>query len=224
MWLCFLGELKLSVMCKIAILERFALLGSGIRSILLSEVECVIIAQSKTATELLVSLGDKVPDVIIIDIMSTDNYGMKPLRKIRKELPRVPVLLIVSAHYADCFEEYIRLGVKGFIFNTSHGDELVAAIKKIKDGKEYFPNKVWKIFKDSIQLRKQKKGTDQRLTDREVSIVKLFSNGLTYKEIGAQLNISPRTVETHKRNILSKLKMSTTADMVKYAYRNNLLM
>lgn len=210
-------------MCKIAILERFALLGSGIKSILMNEVECVVVAQSKTSTELLANIGEKLPDVIIIDIMSTDNSGIKPLRKIRRALPRVPVLLIVSAHYADCFEEYIRLGVKGFIFNTSNGEELVTAIKKLKGGKEYFTNKVWKVFKDSIQLRKPTKSSNQKLTDREVSVIKLFSNGLTYKEIGAQLNISPRTVETHKRNILSKLKMHSTADMVKYAYRNNLL-
>ncbi len=210
-------------MCNIAILERFALLGSGIKAILKSKVECVVVAQSKTSTELLASLRDLMPDVIIIDIMSTDNSGMKPLRKIRRALPKVPVLLIVSSHYADCFEEYIRLGVKGFIFNTSNGEELVAAIKKLKNGKEYFPNKVWKVFKDSIQLGKQQKNTVQKLTDREVTVIKAFSNGLTYKEIGAQLNISPRTVETHKRNILAKLKMHSTADMVKYAYRNNLL-
>jgi len=210
-------------MCNIAILERFALLGSGIKAILKSKVECVVVAQSKTSTELLASLRDLMPDVIVIDIMSTDNSGMKPLRKIRRALPKVPVLLIVSSHYADCFEEYIRLGVKGFIFNTSNGEELVAAIKKLKNGKEYFPNKVWKVFKDSIQLGKQQKNTVQKLTDREVTVIKAFSNGLTYKEIGAQLNISPRTVETHKRNILAKLKMHSTADMVKYAYRNNLL-
>ena len=210
-------------MCNIAILERFALLGSGIKAILKSKVECVVVAQSKTSTELLASLGDLMPDVIVIDIMSTDNSGMKPLRKIRRALPKVPVLLIVSSHYADCFEEYIRLGVKGFIFNTSNGEELVAAIKKLENRKEYFPNKVWKVFKDSIQLGKQQKNTVQKLTDREVTVIKAFSNGLTYKEIGAQLNISPRTVETHKRNILAKLKMHSTADMVKYAYRNNLL-
>lgn len=210
-------------MCTVAILERYTLLGSGIRSILMNELQCVIIAQSKTSTELINSLGTRIPDVIIVDITSTDNSGIKPLRKLRREYPKVPVLLIVSINYADCFEEYIRLGVKGFIFNNSDGEELVSAIKKLKGGKEYFTNKVWKVFKDSIQNGKQQRSKTQKLTDREVSVVKLFSNGLTYKEIGAQLNISPRTVETHKRNILTKLKMNSTADMVKYAYRNNLL-
>lgn len=210
-------------MCKIAILERFALLSSGIRSILLNEEKCDVILQSKTAGGLISELGDNLPDIIIIDIISTDNSGIKPLKKIRRVYPKTPVLLIVSDSYADCFEEYIRHGVKGIIFNTSGGNELVKALKRLKDGKEYFPDKLWKVFKESIQMRKQHRNTDQKLTDREVLVMKLFSNGLTYKEIGARLNISPRTVETHKRNILSKLKIHTTADMVKYAFRNNIL-
>jgi len=210
-------------MCKIAILERYALLSSGIRSILLNEEKCDIIVQSGTAGELISNLAEDTPDVIIIDITSTDNSGIKPLKKIRRNYPKTPILLIVSASYADCFEEYIRHGVKGLLFNTSSGAELVKAIKKLREGKEYFPDKVWRVFKEAIQMRKQHRVVDQKLTDREVSVVKLFSNGLTYKEIGAQLNISPRTVETHKRNILAKLKIHTTADMVKYAYHHNIL-
>lgn len=210
-------------MCKIAIIERFTLLCSGIKSILLTEEQCKVIVQKKSASELIAALGNEFPDVIIIDIVSTDNSGLKPLRKIRRKYPKIPVLLILSEHYADCFEEYIRLGVKGFLFNTSDGDELVKAIRKLRNGQEYFPSIVWKIFKDSIQTGKQYRKTDQKLTEREISVIKLFSNGLTYKEIGARLNISARTVESHKRNILSKLKIQTTAEMVKYAYRNNLL-
>ncbi|WP_167617821.1 response regulator transcription factor [Maribellus sediminis] len=210
-------------MCKIAILERYALLSSGIRSILQVRKECELIVQAKSVHELVNSLNGSIPDVIIFNVISAENSGMKPLKNLRRKFPKVPVLLIVSEHYVDCFEEYIRMGVKGLLFNTSDGEDLVDAIKKLKQGKEYFPVKVWKVFKESIQSHKPLKVRDKTLTDREVSIVKLFSNGLTYKEIGAQLNISPRTVETHKRNILTKLKIHTTADMVKYAYRNNIL-
>ena len=100
---------------------------------------------------------------------------------------------------------------------------MVKAIRKLKDGGEYFNRTVWDIFKSSIQMRKYHKKADAKLTDREVAVLKLFSQGMSYKEIGASLNISPRTVETHKRNILSKLKIHSTADMVKYAYRNHMI-
>ncbi len=210
-------------MCKVAILERFTLFGSGIKSILQEEDRCNVIVQTETTDELFDELGETVPDVIIIDILHGDNSGIKPLKKIRRSYHNVPVLLIVSQDYVDCFEEYISMGVKGFIFNNSSGKELVKAIKKIENGGEYFGKKVWSIFKSSIQSHKYQKKSQHSLTDREVSVLKLFSNGLSYKEIGINLNISPRTVETHKRNILSKLKINSTADMIRYAYRNHIL-
>lgn len=209
-------------MCKIAILEQFTLLGAGIASILSDDKQCDVAIVARTKEELIRQLGKSIPDVIIIDVIHGDNSGVKSVKRIRRAFPNTPLLLIVSANYADCFEEYIRLGVKGFVFNNSDARELVKAIKKLKEGEDYFNSKVWKIFKSSIQSRKHKV-QDQRLTDREVSVLKLFSSGMTYKEIGSELNISPRTVETHKRNILAKLKINTTADMVKYAYRHHIL-
>ncbi|MCY1719286.1 response regulator transcription factor [Prolixibacteraceae bacterium Z1-6] len=210
-------------MCNIAILEGFSLYSSGLKSILQNTHDFDVIAEAVSASDLCSKIGDRLPHVVIIDIIHGDNSGIKPIRKIRRRFPKVPVLLIVSPHYSDCFEEYIRLGVKGFIFNNSDGTDFIKAIKKLKNGEEYFEKTVWNIFKTSIQSRKYTTKTTHKLTDREVSVLKLFSRGLTYKEIGASLNISPRTVETHKRNILSKLKINSTADMVKYAYRNHII-
>jgi len=211
-------------MCKIAIIEKFTLFGMGIESILHEKETFGIIVQAKNIDELIKKTKDKIPDVIIFDILHGENSGVKVLRKIRRKYPEVPVLLIVSQSYSDCFEEYIRLGAKGFVFNNSEGKELSDAIKKLKQGEEYFTKRVWDIFKDSIRARKYKKKEEQHLTDREEDVLKLFSQGMTYKEIGVNLNISPRTVETHKRNILSKLKISSTADMVRYALRNHILL
>lgn len=210
-------------MCKIAILERFLLFGIGIESILHEANKCEVIMQAESIDELIKKLRDGNPDVIVIDILHGDNSGVKALRKIRRTYPDIPVLLIVSQNYSDCFEEYIRLGAKGFVFNHSTADELIDAIKKLENGEEYFSKRVWDIFRTNIRARKYKKQNDQHITDREMDVLKLFSCGLSYKEIGAKLNISARTVETHKRNILAKLKINSTADMVRYAFRNHIL-
>lgn len=210
-------------MCKVAVLERFTLYGSGLIAILEEAEQCDVIVQAENIDGLLKIVEDLTPDVIIIDIIHGENSGIKPFKKIKRVCPYIPILLVVSQDYVDCFEEYIRLGAKGFIFNNSKGKDLVKAIKRLKEGEEYFGKPVWNIFKSSIQARKYKKSTNQQLSDREVSVLKLFSQGMSYKEIGSNLNISPRTVETHKRNILSKLKISSTADMVRYAYRNHII-
>jgi len=216
--------LKGNIMCKIAILERFSLFATGITSILHEEDEYDIIVNAESVNELIRILNNDVPHIIIFDILHSDNSGVKVIRKIRRTYPDVPLLLIVSQHYSDCFEEYIRLGVKGFIFNNAGKEELVDAINKLKNGEEYFTKRVWDIFKASIRARKYKKKEEEHLTDREMDVLKLFSQGMTYKEIGVNLSISPRTVETHKRNILSKLKINSTADMVRYAFRNHILL
>ncbi|QIA07035.1 response regulator transcription factor [Draconibacterium halophilum] len=210
-------------MCKIAILETFTFFASGIRAVLQGRNECDIVASATDCNGLFVQLKDAKPDVIIIDVIHGENSGMRTLKKVRRAYPKIPVLLILSQQYSDCFEDYIRLGAKGFIFNDASGEDLLEAIEQLKNGGEFFRKKVWDIFKSSIQKRKYHTQKEQKLTDREVTVLKLFCHGLSYKEIGRRLNISPRTVETHKRNILSKLKINTTADMVRYAFHNHLL-
>jgi len=212
-------------MCKIAILERFNLFGSGIKSMLEDADQFNVVIQADSVNKLIVGKGIEKPDVIIFDIIHDDNSGMKVLKRIKRTFPEVPVLLILSNNYADCFEEYIRLGVKGFVFHNSSGKELIKAIKKLNNGEEYFAMKVWDMFRSTIRARKVKTINieSNKLTEREITVLKLFTEGLSYKEIGVDLNISPRTVETHKRNILAKLKIQSTAEMIKYAYRNNIL-
>lgn len=210
-------------MCKIAILEQFALCSSGIRSIIENSGLCAVIWQANAVDKLVASLGSEKPDVVLFDVVHDENSGLKVLRKLNRTFAGVPILLILSKNYSDCFEEYIRLGVKGFVFINSSGEELVTAIKKLKNGEEYFPSRVWDIFRNSIRARKYRKKSEEQLSDREMTVLKLFTNGMSYKEIGDKLNISPRTVETHKRNILSKLKIRSTADMIRYAYRNKIL-
>lgn len=210
-------------MCKVAILDSFTLFASGIQSILNDTKECDVIVHATTTNDLVKELKRVIPDIIIIDVMHGDNSGMRSIKKIRRIYPKTPVLLILSAHYSDSFEEYIRLGVKGFIFSDATGKDLAEAIKKLKNGGEFFRKKVWDIFKTSIQKRKYGKKKTQILTDREVAVLKLFTQGHTYKEIGTLLNISPRTVETHKRNILSKLKINSTAEMVQYALHQHII-
>ena len=213
-------------MCKLAILENYSLFNSGIKPILERDGECEIIQVAKNIDEFMQKFITNKPDVIIVDIIHCENEGIKPLKKIRKSFSKIPILLIVSEDYANFFEEYIALGIRGFVFKDSSPKELIKAIKKLSKGEDYFHKNVWIILKDFIRTRKSGKNGKKNksvLTNREVSVVKLFSKGLTYKEIGSDLNISPRTVETHKRNILAKLNIRSTAEMVKFALNNHIL-
>lgn len=210
-------------MCKIAIIESFSLFSAGIKSILKDLKEVKVIAEAENVDLLIPLVRQNVPDLICFDVIHSGSTGIKPLKKIRRLFPKTPVLIIINANYADFLEEYIHIGIKGCVFSNAGSEELLTATNNLKAGNEYFPIEVWKILKNAIQSRKSTSKKSDKLTDREIAVLKLFTQGLTYKEIGLKLNISSRTVETHKNNILSKLKIHTIADMIKYAYHNELL-
>ena len=212
-------------MCKIIIVDNYPLFSSGLTSILKIYTDFTILCEVRNADDLRRIGQDLNPDVIIIDILHLDNGGIKPIKKIRKTYPSKPILLILSDNYNIYFEEYIRSGVKGFIFKEAKPEEFINAIKKLHGGEDYFSNKVWMLLKELIRSQstnvKQKTGSFN-LSDRELSVLKHFCQGLTYKEIGNRLHISSRTVESHKKNIQSKLNLKSTVEMVKFAMANNI--
>ncbi len=209
--------------CKIAILENYALFSSGIKSLLHAADDLEVIAEGINPESLSLHLFHKIPDIILIDMMHCTNAGLSTVKKTKNYFPKIPLLLITNHDYSECFKDYLKYGTKGFIFTDDKPEELVSAIKNICLGKVHFGKKVYKklaVIKLPKKLRGRPPG-DASLTNREIDVLKLFCDGLTYKEIGKKLYISARTVETHKNNIMNKLKVSTRAEMIKYATRNH---
>ncbi len=210
-------------MCNIVVLENQQLYKAGLKSLLRDLDEIQVVADSHNVEEIKQQLGKIIPDLILVDLFRREDPGNKLLKKVFRVFPKVPVLIITNEEAAENFEEYIRLGVNGFVFTSSNQDEFLKAIKMLAHGEEYYPDEVWKFLKKAIRSQKSATKQDNKLTGREIAVLRSFAKGLTYKEIGNELNISSRTVETHKKNILAKLKVHTTADMIKYAYHNNLV-
>jgi len=209
----------LETTCKIAILDNYVLFSSGIKSILHSSYEIEVIAEGVSPDDLALLLQDHTPDIILINILHCLNGGIKTVKKTRKFFPGIPFLLITSNDFADCYHDFLECGVKGFIYTTDSPSALIESIKSICNGKDDLIKE--NISMDTPQGHHQFK--KYVLTERETEVLKLFCSGLTYREIGDRLFISHRTVESHKKNILSKLNITSTAEMVKYATRNKLI-
>ena len=211
-------------MCYIAILENYSLFCSGIKSVLEEAGECKIVYEAKTITDFMNKLKVEKPDVIIFDIIHCLDDGISTIKKIRRKTSKTPILLVLSTDYSDFFEEYISLGVNGFVFNDASREKLIKAIKAVKNGDDHFPPRVWQLLKKYLRTKKVAASYEDKrmLTNREITILKLFCKGYTYKEIGVKLNISPRTVETHKKNIQTKINARSTAEMIEFAYQNKL--
>jgi DNA-binding NarL/FixJ family response regulator len=165
------------------------------------------------------------PDVILLDLIHYKASGIESLERLRSEHPDIPVLLLINEDFADSFRDFILMGITGIVYGDASLSELIRAIDTVATGNEYFPNGIFKILRATLQYDRVNLKTLRHqyiLTPKEAAVCKLFCGGLTYKEIGIALNISPRTVETHKRNIFAKLKIKSTAELVKYAIIHNL--
>ena len=213
-------------MCRIAILENYSLFCSGIKPVLAKIDDFEIVAEAKKVSDLLPLITKTKPEVIVIDVINCDKEGLIPVRKIKRKSAKTPILLIVNKDYEIHFEDYISLGVNGLIFSDSSEKKLVEAVKALKQNEDYFPNRVWLSIKNLLRKKRVEapiaEDKSSVLTKREISVLKLICKGYTYKEIGSRLNISPRTVETHKKNISTKLEVKSTAEMVEYAIQNHI--
>jgi DNA-binding NarL/FixJ family response regulator len=184
-----------------------------------------VVATGKNVDDLTKQLNGHEPDIILIDVLNHSNAGIGVVKSAMKIFPGVPLLLIIAREFSECFKDYIDFGAKGFVYADDSPDELNKAIQVVCSGKEFFKEYVIKywIDTDSKAIKKSKGGKTKlkSLSPREIEIVKLFCDGLTYREIGKKLFISHRTVETHKNNIMKKLKLKSRAELIKYATRNN---
>ena len=215
----------MTVKHKILILENFSLFGTGIKSMLERE-EFEVVGQIRQWEELFELLKTVTPDVILLDLLHYNNSFIKSLEKLRNGFPDIPVLLIIDEDFADFFKDFILMGIPGFINGDTSLSELIRAIDIVAGGQEYFSGGILKVLKEMLksdQVSLPKEINQNILSSREVEVCRLFCNGLTYKEIGATLHISPRTVESHKKNILAKLHIKTTAEIVKYAIQHHLI-
>lgn len=192
---------------------------------MLENKELEVLGEVRHWQELFEILKSITPEVILLDLLHYNDSTIESLEKLRNEYPKIPVLLLVNEDLAHLFRDFILMGIPGIVYGNASLSELISAIEAVATGNEYFPNGIFKILMETLHSDRVNKKTLRHqylLTPRETAVCKLFCNGLTYKEVGSELKISSRTVETHRRNIFAKLKIKSTAELVKYAILHNL--
>jgi len=201
----------------------------GIFALLIKEREIEIVGEASNGDELFEKLKFIKPDIIILDISLPKMSGIEIAGILKKDYPDLRIIVFSSYTDEETIFKSIRAGAKGFLPKDSMREDLVEAIKKVHQGFEYLSEKIPNtILMDYIKKSgsKDDKYNNTKLgnlTKREREILKLIADGLSYKEVGAELFISVRTVETHKNNILQKLELKSTIDLVKFAIKNDLI-
>ena len=198
----------------------------GLKS-LLSEVDFIdVIGEASGGKELLDILKTLKPDLVIVDISMKDMSGIEVSKQIVADYPEIKIM-ILSMHTNEEFViNAIKAGVNGYLSKDASKEELLEAIKIIHEGGECYSKMVSDNFLKSY-VKKYKAEhcllENKTLTQREIEILKLAAAGSTNKEIADKLFISIKTVDCHKNNIVQKLKLKNTAEMVLYAVKNKII-
>jgi DNA-binding NarL/FixJ family response regulator len=212
---------------RILIADDHDLLRRGVKALLQSHPGWEVCAEAHTGREAVAKVEELRPDIAILDISMPDLNGLEAARRIRKSSPNTEVL-ILSVHYTDqLIRDILEAGVRGYIVKTDSDRDLIIAVETLSKHKPFFTPRATEVILSDFNtggIRHELPETvPNRLTSRETEIVQLLAEGKSSKEVAASLNISVKTAETHRANIMRKLQLHTVSELVRYAVRNQII-
>jgi DNA-binding NarL/FixJ family response regulator len=191
---------------------------------LLKEYEHInIIDTALNGNDVLKILESNNVDLVITDISMAGMDGIILNAEIKKRYPQVNTLILSMHNNSEKIARLTRSNVNGYLLKNTEIDELLHAIEKIMDGENYFSKEVKEKYMESMFNRENEKSMVSDLSKREIDVLKLIANEHITREIAEKLCISQHTVDTHRKNILSKLNIRNTAGLVRYAIKNGLI-
>lgn len=212
---------------KVVLVDDHQLIRMGISALLNSEKDIEVIGQATSAKEVMDMVEEKQPNVVLMDISLDDGDGIVLTKEINKKHKDVAVIMLSMHVKEDYIQRSLKAGAAGYILKDSPKEELIKAIKEVANGGKYFAGEVSQLMVSSYVNKvgdfndKKKKSTG--LTSRELEIIKLLSDGKSNQIIADELSISHRTVDTHRTNIMQKVKVKNVAELIKYAIKNKLI-
>jgi two-component system invasion response regulator UvrY len=181
-----------------------------------------VVGQGANLQEALEMIREKKPDVLLLDINLPGTSGMEAAPLILQLAPATRIIAVSMHNQPAYAQKMIRAGAKGYVTKNSSPQEMLEAIRQVMAGKQYICQEIKEAFTGEMLTGDSQKGDIRELTVREIEIIKCIKEGLTSKEIADRLQISVRTVEVHRRNILQKLKLNNSASLINFIHGTDL--
>lgn len=202
------------------LVDDHALVRQGLAALLAKSGKFRIAGEAQNGREA-IELAEKLkPDMIIMDVFMPDLNGLEATRRIKAQNPQIRILALTLQKDMALLKKLMDAGASGYILKENAPQELLEAVDMILSGKTYISKS---FSEDAVELfsvkKLRKKESSELLTPREREIVQLIAEGKASKEIAAHLNISVKTVETHRMHIMEKLDIHNVAELVRYAIR-----
>ena len=215
-------KMKRTEKIRVLLADDHMIFRQGLRALLEGEPDMKVVGESSNGADLIEVLKGMAPDVIVMDIAMPQVNGLQATRAILSNNPKVHVLILSMSGDETDVEQAIQAGVSGYLVKETAASDLINAIREVKKGNAFFSPSIARI----LLAKKQATGQGnlgRTLTSREKEILKLIAASKTNKDIAILLNISPKTVDKHRGQIMTKLNIHDIAGLTRYAISNGLL-
>jgi len=210
-------------MIRILIADDHDILRAGLKHILQDSGDIVVAGEAGDGHEALAQVRSGKWDAMVLDLSMPGKSGIELIKQIKSEFPKLPIL-ILSMHKEDLYAvRALKAGASGYLCKDSAETLLAQAIRKVAGGGLFINQAVAEKLAVEMLSGSGSGAPHSRLTDREYQVFLLVARGLGVTDIGRELNLSVKTVSTHKARILEKMDLANTAELIRYAIRHKLI-
>ncbi|MEJ2558202.1 MAG: response regulator transcription factor [Anaerolineae bacterium] len=210
---------------RLILVDDHEIVRIGLRMLLQAQPDIEIVAEASSGEEAIELVQTYQPDVVLMDVTMPGMSGMEATRQLRASCPAAAILALTIHEEEDYFFQMLEAGASGYIPKRVAADELIRAIRTVFLGEVFLHSSLAGVLvKDFLQQGGVTSDVELAcLTEREQEVLTLIAKGLTNKQIGQQLDISPKTVARHRDNVANKLHLSNRAELARYAIQKGLI-
>ena len=207
---------------RVLIVDDHAVFRAGLKLLIDAEDDLEAVGEAGTARDAIFQARALEPDVVLLDIVMPDQSGLDAMPTLLHERPEMKVLILSMQDDPQYIRQAFAAGASGYVLKEAADTEVVAAIREVAGGSSYVHPAVGaKLI--AAETAEARRAQEDPLSDREREVLRLLALGHTNQEIAAQLYISVRTAETHRAHIMQKLRLSSRAELVRYALEQGVL-
>lgn len=209
---------------RVLIVDDHAVLRDGIRSLLERQGDITVIGEAGNGREALSKVSELLPDIVLMDVAMPDMNGIEATRQIKELYPQVNVLVLTQHDNREYVSTLLQAGASGYALKRSGGKEVINAIRNVyEQGAFLEPSVTRHLLDEYTQPSETSQQAASHLTERERQVLKLVVSGWSNKEIAQSLSISPKTVSVHRSNLMAKLGVQNSFELMRYAVQHGLI-
>jgi two-component system, NarL family, response regulator NreC len=210
------------VIIRVVVVDDHAVVRSGLRLLLEAQDEIEVVAEAADARGAVFETRAHKPDVVLLDVVMPGRSGIEAIPELLEEAPETSILVLSMQDDPAYVREAFSAGAKGYVLKEAADAEVVAAVREVAKGEQYVHPALGARLV-AAEVEERTRAEEDPLSDREREVLRLLALGHTNQEIAKTLYLSVRTVETHRAHIMQKLRISTRAELVRYALGAGLL-